>query len=120
MVPQLGAGHYVELYEQYISDPGQRSEYLSTVDHTAQPSHLPSYDRLMVADDGNVWAQIYTPDRSGLTWDVYSPARRWLGQVELPPGFSLSAVTNRRLVGVWRDEMGVEHVRVYGLLSSGR
>jgi hypothetical protein len=110
---------YVKMYEG-ISDPVRRSEILSTLDHPARPSQLPSYDRLIVADDGKVWAQIYTPDRSGLTWDVFASSREWLGQVELPAGFSLSAIHDQRMVGVWRDELWVEHVRVYGLSPSGR
>lgn len=110
---------YVGLYERYISDPNQRGEYLSTVDHPARPSHLPGYDRLVVADDGNMWARIYTPDLSGLTWDVYSPDRKWLGQVDLPEGFSLSAVGHGRLFGIWRDDLGVEYVQVFDLRSMG-
>ncbi len=104
---------YVGLYAE-VADPAQRNEILSTLDHSARPGHLPSYDRLVVAENGNVWAGIYTPDRSGLMWDVYAPTREWLGQVELPPGFYLSAVSAHRIVGVWRDELGVEYVRVYG------
>jgi len=105
---------YIHLYEG-ISDPAQRRELLSTLDHPARPDQLPSYDRLLVGCDGNVWAGIYTPDRSGLTWDVYAPSREWLGQVEVPRGFYLSAVCHSGLVGVWRDELGVEYVRRYGL-----
>jgi len=73
----------------------------------------------VVADDGNVWAQIYTPNPSVPTWDVYSPTGEWLGEVDLPEGFSLSAVGHGRLFGVWRDSLGVEYVRVFSLLSSG-
>lgn len=109
---------YVGLYERYISDPAPRREYLSTVDHPAQPEHLPGYDRLVVGGNGCMWAQIYTPDLSGLTWDVFSPTGEWLGQVSLPASFSLHAVGQGRLVGVWRDELGVEHVRAYELYTS--
>ena len=119
-VTREAVGAYVDLYEGSISDPGQRRKYLSTVDHPAVPSHLPSYDRLIAADDGNIWAQVFTPDRSGLTWDVFGPTREWMGEVELPAGFSLYAVHDQQLVGVWRDKLGVEHVRVYDLRTSGK
>jgi hypothetical protein len=118
-VTRAAVDAYVGLYERHISDPGQRSEYLSTLDHPARPSHLPGYDRLLVADDGNVWAQIYSPDLSGLKWEVYSPSREWLGQVVLPEGFSLAAIRHGRLVGVWRDELGVEYVQVFNLRLPG-
>jgi hypothetical protein len=118
--PPRGAGGeaveaYVQLYERYISDPGQRREYLSTVNHPNQPSHLPAYDLLLTSDDGSVWARIYSPDLSASTWDVYAPDRKWMGQVELPEDFTLFAVGDDRLTGVWRDELGVEYVRVYEL-----
>ena len=109
---------YVDLYEQYIPDPAQRREYLSTVDHPARPDHLPSYDRMIAGGDGNVWAQIYEPDLSGRTWEVYGGNREWLGQVEVPEGFMLLAVSEGSLVGVWRDELGVEYVRVFRLVSN--
>ncbi len=64
--------------------------------------------------EGNVWAQIYSPDffASG-TWDVYGAGREWLGQVQTPAGFTVTNITSDQLVGVWRDDLGVEHVRVY-------
>ncbi len=119
-VTQDALDSYAGLYERYYSDPNQLSEYLSTMDHPNLPRHLPGYHRLVVADDGNVWAQIYTPDLPGLIWDVYAPSREWVGQVEVPVGFSLTTVRDHQVYGIWRDELVIEHVRVYGLRPSGR
>ena len=96
-----------------VPDP-RRGEYLSTLSHPARPRVLPAYSRVIVASDGNVWAQLYSPDfLAPARWDVFSTAREWLGQVQTPEGFAAFSITPESLVGVWRDEVGVEHVRVY-------
>jgi len=61
-----------------------------------------------------VWTQIYSADVLGpATWDVFNELGEWLGKVKTPPGFSVLNVNGDRIVGVWRNELGVEHVRVY-------
>ncbi|HEY8469200.1 MAG TPA: hypothetical protein VIL18_06135 [Longimicrobiales bacterium] len=107
---------YTEFYTRAIDDPEQRREYLSGMDHPGRPELLPGYDQILLADDGNVWAQVYWPDLlAPATWDVFAASREWLGQVRTPEGFSVSAIAGGHLVGVWRDTLGMEYVRVYRL-----
>ncbi len=40
-----------------------------------------------------------------------------LGVVETPPRFQISQIGSDFMLGRWRDELGVEHVRMYELLK---
>jgi hypothetical protein len=40
---------------------------------------------------------------------------RWLGQVTTPARLEVYQVTRDRVIGVWRDENDVEHLRVHRL-----
>ena len=108
---------YREFIEEYYPE-SQQDDYLSTLAHPSRPTVLPAYSRLLSAADGHVWAQIYSPDFSApVTWDVYNEARGWVGQVQTPGGFMTMTITGATVAGVWRDELGVEHVRVYRILG---
>ena len=48
-------------------------------------------------------------------WDVFDETRRWVGQVETPKGFWPTSLSEEMVAGVWFDDDGVEHVRVYHL-----
>lgn len=99
---------YRDMVAAGSGDSPHRQEYLSVLDDPHVPGLLPAYRSLVVADDGAVWAERYTYG----TFDVYGPDRVLLGRVEVP--VMLTQVVGDRLVGVWRDELGVEYVRVYG------
>lgn len=102
------------LFEALLPDNEQRREHLRALDHPDRPANLPAYYQVFVADDGATWARIYQPDLlAPALWDVHAPDRRWLGHVRTPAGFLVYVISQDRLVGVWRDELGVEHVRVY-------
>jgi len=104
---------YEALMEDAIPEP-QRAEYLSVADHPARPHFLPAYSHVVAAENGTVWVRIYSPDMFGPgTWDLFDQQRRWLGQVRTPAGFTVNQVNGDRLVGVWRDTLGVEYVRIY-------
>lgn len=112
---------YTEFYTRAIADPEQRREYLSGLDQPSRPEVLPAYDQIVVSGDGNVWARVYWPDLlAAATWDVFAPSREWLGQVRTPEGFWVSAIAGGKLVGVWRDTLGVEYVRVYRFRAEER
>lgn len=67
-------------------------------------------------DNGNVWietrAELNANSRRWLVTAPNAARRHW---VAVPQQFELKAVTGGRAYGVWRDELGVEFVRVYRL-----
>ena len=112
-VTQEDIATYAALMEDALPQP-QRQDYLSVLDHAARPRRLPAYYQVLVAVDGMVWARIYSPNLFGAgTWDVFDGARRWLGQVRTPAGLMVDEVKGDSLLGVWRDTLGVEYVRIY-------
>lgn len=102
---------YRAMTEEYLPERVQ-ADYLAALDHPARPDVLPAYSRLVVATDRNVWVQRSAPDA---VWEVFGQDRAWLGRVDMPTGFIPTHVTATRLAGVWRDDLHVEHVRVYRL-----
>jgi hypothetical protein len=107
------------LFRTRYGDPsgtGPAAEYVAALDHPLRPEVLPAYDGLLVTGDGDAWARVHAPDPyRPEVWDVYAPSRAWRGRVELPERFLAMAVRGDRVYGVWRDELGVEHVRAYAL-----
>lgn len=82
------------------------------------PTSMPAYATFVVADDGTVWVGRYLARGHGerQTFDVLDASGATLGSVEMPARFSPSQVTRDRIIGIWRDEDDVVHVRVYRLV----
>lgn len=105
---------YRSLIEANLTDSTTATAYLSGLRHGALPSRLPAYSQLLIDSDGRTWALIYSADPlAGGSWDVYDPDRHYLGTVTTPPGLIVSAIAGQSIAGIWRDEFGVEHVRLY-------
>ena len=101
----------------------------------------PAYDRIIVDPTGAVWVRHFTAQsernaagegtssdplatalvggsggRGGLeVWLVFGPDGAWLGDVALPPDFSLMEVGTDQVLGVWSDPMDVQHPQVLRL-----
>ena len=50
-----------------------------------------------------------------LPGDVFDPDGIWLGTVATPRGLRVTEIGTDYVVGVWRDELDVEYIRVYDL-----
>jgi hypothetical protein len=104
---------YRAFAEEYIPEP-TRAAYLAALRHEALPSLLPAYRSVTCATDGHVWAELYEADPSAApAWDVYDAQGRFVGRADGPAGLAVDAITADVLVGVWRDDVGVERVRSY-------
>jgi hypothetical protein len=81
------------------------------------PTLSPLFASLLADSEGNVWVDgSRGPGEEGLTkWTVFDPAGRWITDVTTPEGLRLTWIDSDRILGVWRDELGVEYVRVYSL-----
>jgi hypothetical protein len=74
------------------------------------------YDRLLADRGGRVWVQhTRRPHESRHTWTVFDPGGQWLGNIAMPGGFSPFDVGNDYVLGVWRDDLEIEHVQLYSL-----
>jgi hypothetical protein len=87
----------------------------------------PPYQHLLGTDGGEVWVGPYLGPEHNAP-DARLPARQWLvlgpggsliARVQTPAGFRPQAIAGDELMGVFTDELGVESVRVHGILRSG-
>lgn len=85
------------------------------------PETLPAYTDLRTADTGELWARRYSPRGApAFRWDVFGADGRYVGRVEVPSSFAVEEVGRGQVVGVSRDEFGVERVEVRELILIGR
>jgi len=96
--------------------PGRRS----FLEHVPVPDQQPAFGGILLALTGEIWVSEYVPPpRRPANWYVFDSDGRWLGRVAVPEQFVPADVSADRVAGVWRDELDVEHIRVYPLVRSG-
>ena len=84
----------------------------------ANREHLPVFATFLVAPDGHLlvlradlgWDQASGAPRN---YDLLSPEGRFLGRIDIPVSFRPLLVTDQRLLGIWRDELGVQYIVKY-------
>ncbi len=106
-VTQADRQEYTDMVMAGSKDSPRRDDYLTVLRNPHVPTLLPAYRSIVVADNGDVWAERYAYG----TYDVYGPERVFVGRVNVP--VTLTQVLGSTLVGVWRDDLDVEHVRIY-------
>jgi hypothetical protein len=82
------------------------------------PPTAPTFTTLRVDPRGNLWVSDFRPpwahgDPS--RWSVFSPDGRWLGTVTVPAGLDVYDIGNHYVLGLRKDDLGVEHVEMYAL-----
>ena len=83
------------------------------------PEIKPVFSRLLVDDEGWLWAELYRSTRlAPVRWLVFDPNGEGFGSVDLPPDLDVRQIGRDFVLGVWRDEIGVNYVRRHAL--SGR
>ncbi len=86
------------------------------------PDSRPAYSDFLVDAEGFLWAgetqslRNYFEPRN---WEVFSPDGQWMGSIQTPEKFKPFEIGVDWLLGVWRDEFDVEHVRMYPLDRGG-
>ena len=138
-VPVTAADHqrYNDKRTAFIEMYGGVTEALQSFpslrDFPRVPSYKPAFDRFLVDEMGNIWARQYPAHSLGMedmrppfdygtasaeVWTVIDAGGVWLGQVQLPEGFSLHRLARGRAYGVFSDDYGVQTVQVYPIRRS--
>ena len=101
-----------------IEDPVERNRRRVHYEQVDFPATMPAFASLMVADGGRLWVQEYVPGAAPsdeTRWTVYDRRGRRLGEATMPPGFRPGEIGEDYVLGVWRDDVDVEYVRLYDL-----
>jgi len=82
------------------------------------PAQKPAYAGLLVGPRGTLWVQAYTaPDLTRqVPYQVFDSTGQWLGALTLPARFSARQIGDTFVLGTWKDQDDVDHVRLYRLL----
>jgi len=93
-----------------------RQETARNLEEMPYPSTLPAFADLVVDADGNLWVLEYArPGSDERRWTVFSPEGRALGSVVTPPGLRVLEIGRDYVLGVWRDDLDVEYMRLHRL-----
>ena len=88
---------------------------------TQLPAELPPHGRRLLRDAAdNLWIEEYQAPGDTPAWSVFDGDGRWLGIVEFSSGFRPLDIGRDHVLGVWRDDLDVEHVQLYDLMKPGR
>lgn len=80
------------------------------------PDSLPVFQTLMVDELGWLWAGVYDFDPARpREWVVFDEEGRAHGTVRTPPGLEVQWIGRDAILGVWKDEFGVEYVHRHRL-----
>ncbi|NIW73960.1 MAG: hypothetical protein GWN08_01640 [Gemmatimonadetes bacterium] len=83
------------------------------------PETFPAYGRFIVDAENNLWVEDYpVPGSAASRWNVFDGGGTLLGTVQTPANFTPYQIGADFALGSWRDELDVEHVRLYPLLEA--
>ncbi len=85
------------------------------------PHTLPPFQSLRIDERGWLWAERNPWDPAQPTeWLVFDLEGRARGTIRTPPGLDVRWIGEDRILGVWKDDLGVEFVRQHGLRRGER
>ena len=85
----------------------------------ALPEIKPVFSRLLVDDEGWLWAELYrSTNLAPFRWLVFDPKGEGIGSVDMLPDLDVRQIGRDFVLGIWEDELGVDYVRRHNL--SGR
>ena len=91
------------------------------IEELPTPAARPAYSDILVDPSGAIWLELYRgrseQDRPQ-AWLLLDADGTWLGTVDVPDDFAVMDITMDAVLGVWRDELGVEHPQVLKLIRS--
>lgn len=80
------------------------------------PEIMPAFQSLLVDDLGWLWAELYRPvETDQPEWMVFDPEGRAHGILKTPKGLRIYHIGRDFVLGSWRDELDVDHVRRHRL-----
>jgi hypothetical protein len=99
-----------------MTDPNDLRRRRRELEELPYPEAKPAFDAIQLDAEGNLWVQEFSYARDEPSqWNVFDAEHQFLGTVATPPGFVIHDIGRDYVLGAWRDDMEVEHIRLYTL-----
>lgn len=98
--------------------PGSTSPFRQALEAAPASDTRPAFTDILIDPSGAVWLQLHRGESEQdqpQEWLVLDADGTWLGTVGIPDRFTVSDITMGAVLGVWRDELDVEHPQVLRL-----
>jgi hypothetical protein len=116
---RAGRGEIENRIEERLSQlpPGAaRDRTLASFRAMPAPERQPAIQRLVASPSGELWV---SPSQSAaadsVAWHVFDREGRLTAALTTPARFQITEVSADRVIGIWRNELDVEFVRVYAI-----
>lgn len=91
----------------------RRSPGLPDVPH---PPTFPAHGSTLLDEEGQLWVEEFRKDEGAASrWIILSPDGAIIASLSLIPRFTPMHAGRDYVLGIWKDEMDVEHVRLHRL-----
>ncbi len=111
------------------ADPGDRVRVRERLNAAPAPNRVPLFSAFLVDGQGFVWVRPYEVERdayalggplygevpAGGVWWIFTPEGERVGSIDLPADLEPSVITADAVVGIRRDELGIEYVQIHRL-----
>ncbi|HET7583686.1 MAG TPA: 6-bladed beta-propeller [Gemmatimonadaceae bacterium] len=98
------------------ADADVRRQVEERMRNTPHPDSVGYFLNLLAVDDGALWVrEMPLPGDTIPVWSVFDTAGRYQGTITMPPRFDLLEIGSDYVLGTWKDDLDVEHVRMYPL-----
>lgn len=106
--------------EQAGDTPGTRAALDLMANSAPLPTLMPAFADLLLDGDQNLWVQEFTaPGATEIRWLVFDRDGAFQGVVRVPIELRITYVGRGEAIGVWKDELDVESVRVFAISPNG-
>jgi len=96
-----------------------RAENLLAMRDLPIPTLVPAVASILVDSEGYIWAERYRlPWERTRIWDVLDATGKWLGKLKTPDGLGIQEIGSDFILGIHRDDLGVERAVVYDLFRN--
>ena len=96
--------------------------FVEAVENLPVPETRPAYGNMLVDPTGAVWLRPFrglSEEGGPEGWLVLDASGAWLGSVEIPENFRVREIGLDEILGVWSDELDVQHPQVLRLRRDG-
>jgi len=111
---------YIESRVENASDQVEAQAIRQQYSEMPIPDQMPAFASLETDPLGFLWIERYrTPGEEPPVYDILNPEGRLVGWVSLPDDLDILEIGQDFILGLYRDELEVEYVRMYRLHRPG-